>query len=733
MKRKFTLLGCAALLGLGMMEANAQQMTTVLFPAQSSWKYLDNGTDQGTAWTASNFADAAWTSGNAELGYGDGDEATIVSFGPNTATKYTTTYFRAQFNLAALPTANQDVVIKLRRDDGAVVYLNGQEIIRDNMPAASTYTTFASSNTATENDFRIHVIPASALQVGTNTFAVEVHQCDLSSSDLSFALQLELVEPVPPVVCDQDLDSLHISRFVSVMPSTQPDSLRIPATHTFQMLLQEGDAYTNAADGVTKGLFDFTGYVPINNSSRKGYLSINHELGSWPTAGVSMLNINFNDTTDTWVITNNAPVDFGGIGGTGRNCSGTVTPWNTIITSEETLPTADVNNDGYQDIGWMVEIDPATHTIKDYDNDGTPDKIWGMGRMSHENCVVAPDKKTVYEGADESSYGYVWKYVAHTAGDMSSGDLFVLKLDGPIGSTTTGDWIGIPNYTPEDCNNVRTYASAVGATNFNGVEDVEISPLDHKIYFTSKATSRVYRFADNGSTVSQAEVFVGNSATIYNIETADGIVQEQWDGGVDNLTFDNEGNLYVIQDGGRNHIWMVPPCHTQTNPAVKLFAVTPAGCEPTGMTLSPDNRYMFVSMQHPDATNATEMRDATGALVKFNKESAIVIARKEFLGPDAIQEEDTTTSVRVIDHASLTSLYPNPTTQKVTVVMNSKITAAATIELYNVTGAVVLKQDRKITSGKNEFEIDMQQLPAGVYTTAIHINGQTLHTKIIKQ
>ncbi|MNE92729.1 hypothetical protein D3C80_1904900 [compost metagenome] len=65
--------------------------------------------------------------------------------------------------------------------------------------------------------------------------------------------------------------------------------------------------------------------------------------------------------------------------------------------------------------------------------------------------------------------------------------------------------------------------------------------------------------------------------------------------------------------------------------------------------------------------------------------------------------------------------------------MNSKITAAATIELYNVTGAVVLKQDRKITSGKNEFEIDMQQLPAGVYTTAIHINGQTLHTKIIKQ
>lgn len=732
MRKNFTLLGFAALMALAT-TAQAQQITTVVFPKQSNWKYLDNGTDQGTAWTAPAFSDANWQTGNAELGYGDGDEATIVGFGPNSSSKYTTTYFRTSFNLNALPTANQDVVIKLKRDDGAVVYLNGQEVIRDNMPATSTYTTFASSNTSNENDFRVHTIPAANLQVGTNTIAVEVHQCDLSSSDLSFDLQVELVQLMPPVSCDQNLDSLHISRFVSVQPSAQPDSLRIPSTHTFQMLLQEGDPYTDTANGVTKGLFDFTGYVPINSSSRNGYLSINHELGSWPEAGVSMLDIHFNDTTDLWEITNNEPVDFGGIAGTGRNCSGTVTPWHTIITSEETLPTADANNDGYQDIGWMVEIDPATRQIKDYDGDGTPDKIWGMGRMSHENCVVSADQKTVYEGADESAYGYIWKYVAHDAGDMSAGDLFVLKLDGPLGATTTGSWIGIPNYTPEDCNNVRTYASAVGATNFNAVEDVEISPLDGKIYFTSKATSRVYRFQDNGATVSHAGVFVGNSATIYNIQTENGLVQEQWDGGVDNLTFDNEGNLYVIQDGGRNHIWMVPPCHTQTNPAVKLFAVTPAGCEPTGMTLSPDNRYMFVSMQHPDAANATEMIDASGRPVKFNKESAIVIARKEYLGTTAIQEPDTATSIRKIDQASIASLYPNPTTNKVTVVLNSKTTAQAAIAVYNVSGALVMRMDRKIVAGKNEFELDMQALPAGIYSGVININGQTLQTKIIKQ
>src|SRR5690606_35215829 len=210
---------------------------------------------------------------------------------------------------------------------------------------------------------------------------------------------------------------------------------------------------------------------------------------------------------------------------------------------------------------------------------------------------------------------------ADQAEDLSNGSLYVLKLDGPLDNTTTGSWIGIPNSTPADCNNTRAYAEAVGGTNFRQVEDVEISPLDGKIYFTSKSSSRVYRFRDEGNTVSAAEVFVGNSDFVYVIETASGLVEEQWRGGVDNLTFDNEGNLYVLQDGGRNHIWMVPPCHTQTAPAVKLFCVTPAGCEPTGMTFSPDSRFMFVSLQHPAASNATEMIDATGTPVKFDRES----------------------------------------------------------------------------------------------------------------
>src|SRR5262245_45431218 len=53
----------------------------VLVPAHAVWRFLDNGSDQGTAWRAAGFSDAAWRSGAAELGYGDNDEATVVGFG----------------------------------------------------------------------------------------------------------------------------------------------------------------------------------------------------------------------------------------------------------------------------------------------------------------------------------------------------------------------------------------------------------------------------------------------------------------------------------------------------------------------------------------------------------------------------------------------------------------------------------------------------------------------------
>lgn len=613
-------------------------MAATAFPvaAGSEWRYFDNGTDQGTAWKEPAFADAGWSYGAAKLGYND-NAVTTLGFGPNAADKYITSYFRKQFTVANTAVISDSLQLHLLRDDGAIVYINGTEVVRSNMPAGAVdYTTHSSTivDGADEAIYFVYRFPKTVLVNGTNTLAVEIHQRDGTSSDLGFDLSLtEYVAPVTPDPCTT-LAPNHISNFVSVLPSAQPDSLRIPATHAFQMLVQNGNPYTNAADGAMKSTFDFTGYVPISGSSTNGYLSINHEGGSWPSAGVSMLSLNYGAASRLWNVTNNVPVDFGVVAGTGRNCSGTVTPWNTVVTCEEILPGVDANGDGYQDVGWAVEIDPVTHAVKDQNNDGQPDKLWKLGLMSHENVVVSPDSLTVYEGNDENP-GYVFKLVLNEKGKLGSGNLYVLKLTGAPENSAGGTWIQVPNGTPAECNNVRAFATSVGATNFNSIEDVEISPLDGKVYFTSKASSRVYRFTDNGSTVNGFDIFVGNATTNYTINYNGGTATEQWRDGNDNLTFDNEGNLYVLQDGGRNHIWMVRPCHSAANPQVELFAVTPAGSEPTGMTFSPDYRFMFVSFQHPSSSNATQMRDAAGNLVRFNRESAVVIARREFLGAAA--------------------------------------------------------------------------------------------------
>ena len=114
---------------------------TTLVPKNKAWKYLDDGSNQAAAWSAPSFDDSSWVSGPAQLGYGDGDEATVVSFGPDSNNKFITTYFRHTFNVADI-SSFVTLTLQLLRDDGAVVYLNGSEIHRSNMPGGNIdYTT----------------------------------------------------------------------------------------------------------------------------------------------------------------------------------------------------------------------------------------------------------------------------------------------------------------------------------------------------------------------------------------------------------------------------------------------------------------------------------------------------------------------------------------------------------------------------------------------------------------
>ena len=158
----------------------------------STWKYLDTGVDLLSAWTSPTFNDSAWTQGVAQLGYGDGDEATVVSFGPNISNKFVTTYFRKSFVIPN-PLLYVSANLRLVRDDGAVVYLNGNEVGRQNMPAgAVNYLTLASPGVGGAEESVFYSMPVDVMDftAGTNVLAVEIHQAAVTSSDISFDLEL---------------------------------------------------------------------------------------------------------------------------------------------------------------------------------------------------------------------------------------------------------------------------------------------------------------------------------------------------------------------------------------------------------------------------------------------------------------------------------------------------------------------------------------------------------------
>lgn len=594
-------------------------------PKGSEWTYLDNGTDQGTAWTANDFDNTAWSKGEAPLGYGD-PMKTVVSFGPNSGNKYITTYFSRDIQIATADLTDM-VEFGLRRDDGAIVYVNGVEVIRDNMPTgAVNYQTHAPNTIdgADEKRFQVHFVPKSAFTDGVNRISVEMHNRDQSSSDISFDMYVKNTQDLA-VNCDEE----HIGCFTSIDPTGQQNHLIIAEDHRFQMIFKEGTPYMTGGGNVP-GNHDYTAYLGINGSSTEGYLSVNQEN---TPGGVSMLNIHLDEEQSLWVVDDSKAVDFynNDLVTTSRNCSGGITPWGTIITAEEDTANADNNGDGYADVGWLVEIDPATAAVKEYGN-GKQEKLWAMGRMNHENVVIAADQRTAYYGEDGGTH-CVYKFVADTPGNLTSGKVYVLKLDLALSndepSSAKGTWVLIPNATQADRNNLNSIAGTLGGTRFNGVEDCEISPLDGKIYFTCKGLNRVYRFKDEGDTFSEFETFAGGKS--YPIQTASGVVNEDWRDGNDNLTFDDKGNLWVLQDGGLNYIWVIRPDHTQTNPKIELFASMPAGSEPTGLTFTPDFKYGFFSVQHPSGNNA-EQQDATFGNVQFNKSASVVFSLDKYLG-----------------------------------------------------------------------------------------------------
>lgn len=210
----------------------------VMVRSGSTWKYDADGS-MDSNWSASAFSDAGWSSGTAPLGYDDWSQdwvANTVAAG-SSGNRPITTWFRKSFNV---PTLNNvtNFLVKINADDGAVVYLNGTEIGRYNMPGgavtASTTasnspevnwnTTFdtvcpynqsqwdsanqgqkdawtaefnarnvAMTNSSTPEFYWGRMLGGPALQQGNNVLAIEVHQKDTSNPDMRLDVEASLL------------------------------------------------------------------------------------------------------------------------------------------------------------------------------------------------------------------------------------------------------------------------------------------------------------------------------------------------------------------------------------------------------------------------------------------------------------------------------------------------------------------------------------------------------------
>ncbi|MCX8035973.1 MAG: lamin tail domain-containing protein [Candidatus Sumerlaeia bacterium] len=176
---------------------------TILIAPGEVWRYFKGITEASSpisAWRQIGFNDSGWLSGPTGIGYGDGDDATVLTDMQN---NYLCIFCRKTFTLATPADVNQ-LILEVDHDDGFVAYLNGTEVGRGAMSTTGPvyYNTPAVNHAASVEGGAITVLDISGykslLQAGTNVLAVQVHNNQLNSSDLSFIPRLRSRQTLSP-------------------------------------------------------------------------------------------------------------------------------------------------------------------------------------------------------------------------------------------------------------------------------------------------------------------------------------------------------------------------------------------------------------------------------------------------------------------------------------------------------------------------------------------------------
>lgn len=194
-----------------------------------NWRLNDKNIDLGTAWRAAAFDDSSWTNGPGLFGFetaplpAPGIRTPFVNSGQ--LTYYARTRFVYNGSLSGI-TISIDQIL----DDGAVYYLNGQELGRSGIAAgAVTFTTVANRTTGDAiEELNVITVPGTTLVNGTNVLAAEIHQVNTTSSDVVFGARLKISTPTQPsLIINEVLPGSTGNGFVEIFnPRTTNINLR---------------------------------------------------------------------------------------------------------------------------------------------------------------------------------------------------------------------------------------------------------------------------------------------------------------------------------------------------------------------------------------------------------------------------------------------------------------------------------------------------------------------------
>lgn len=314
--------------------------------------------------------------------------------------------------------------------------------------------------------------------------------------------------------------------------------------------------------------------------------------------------------------------------GTFANCSGGITLWNTILSCEEnfeyTARDAALDPTHY---GWVIEVDP-------FDSQFAVRKHTALGRFNHENTAMGLSKDgriVVYMGDDKTDacvYKFVSKGKYDAAKDrensrlLEEGTLYAADM-------SKGAWIPITveavrkkamekkneamlaKFTSQADVLVHVHEAAIflGATPTDRPEDVEIHPDDHSLYIAHTNNSKHGNIHGHITRFIETDHDLGALTFDFEIFAAGG--RQSGFSAPDNLTFDGENNLWTVTDISssklnkgvyqsfmNNGVFVIPTSGERMGDAFQ-FASAPVEAELTGPWFTPDEKTLFLAVQHP--------------------------------------------------------------------------------------------------------------------------------------